>query len=51
VGRSRGTGRDLYLVIAADTISESGLLLAAEHAVYSNIASVMSVSFGECERN
>jgi len=39
----------VYLVIAADSYLESGLLLAAQHAVYSNIAPVMSVSFGECE--
>jgi len=37
------------LVIAADTASESGLILAAEHAVYSDLAPVMSVSFGNCE--
>ncbi len=39
------------LVIAADTALEDGLLLAAERAVYSNVAPVMSVSFGACERN
>jgi trimeric autotransporter adhesin len=37
------------LVIAADTELEQGLSLAAEHAVYSNLAPVMSVSFGGCE--
>jgi subtilase family serine protease len=37
------------LVIGADTALESGLILAAEHAVYGNVAPVMSVSFGECE--
>jgi hypothetical protein len=37
------------LVVAADTSLESGLALAAEHAVYSNIAPVVSVSFGGCE--
>ncbi len=37
------------LVIAADTELESGLILAAEHAVYSNLAPVMSISFGQCE--
>lgn len=37
------------LVIGADTALESGLYLAAEHAVYSNLAPVMSLSFGECE--
>ncbi|MGC1463841.1 MAG: Ig-like domain repeat protein [Terracidiphilus sp.] len=40
----------IYLVIAGDTPSESGLYLAAEHAVYSNIAPVMSFSFGLCEQ-
>ena len=38
------------LVIAADTASENGLVLAAEHAVYSNVAPVMSLSFGLCEQ-
>lgn len=37
------------LVIAADTSLESGLALAAEHAVYSNVAPVISISFGQCE--
>ena len=37
------------LVIAADTALEYGLLLAAEHAVYGNVAPVISMSFGECE--
>ncbi|GGG92460.1 Ig-like domain repeat protein [Silvibacterium dinghuense] len=37
------------LVIAADTALESGLYLAAEHAVYANVAPVLSLSFGECE--
>jgi len=40
----------IYLVIAADSYAEPGLFLAAEHAVYSNIAPVMSVSVTECER-
>lgn len=39
------------LVIAGDTALESGLILAAEHVVYNNLASVMSVSFGACERD
>lgn len=39
------------LVIAADTASENGLVLAAEHAVYSDVAPVMSLSFGSCEQN
>ena len=37
------------LVIAADTAVESGLYLAAEHAVYNNVAPVLSLSFGGCE--
>jgi trimeric autotransporter adhesin len=39
------------LVIAADTALESGLILAAEHAVFGNIAPVVSLSFGNCEAN
>ena len=39
----------VYLVIAADTSLESGLYLAAEHAVYSDVAPVISLSFGQCE--
>jgi subtilase family serine protease len=41
----------VYLVIAGDEANESGLYLAAEHAVYSNIAPVISFSFGDCEKN
>ena len=37
------------LVIGGDTALESGLILAAEHAVYSNLAPIMSLSFGQCE--
>ncbi len=37
------------LVVAADTSIESGLVLAMEHAVYANVAPVISLSFGECE--
>ena len=37
------------LVIGADTALESGLILAAEHAVYGNVAPILSLSFGECE--
>lgn len=37
------------LVIAADTSLESGLILAAEHAVYGDVAPVLSLSFGYCE--
>ena len=40
----------VYLVIAAGLDTEAGLFLAAEHAVYSNIAPVISLSFGECEQ-
>jgi subtilase family serine protease len=39
------------LVIGADTALESGLFLAAERAVFSNIAPVMSLSFGACEQD
>jgi hypothetical protein len=41
----------IYLVIAADTSLQNGLILAAERAVYSNIAPIISVSFGNCEVN
>ncbi len=37
------------LVIAADTSLEAGLILAMEHAVYGNVAPVISLSFGACE--
>ena len=37
------------LVIAADTALESGLILAMEHAVYGNVAPVISLSFMGCE--
>jgi subtilase family serine protease len=37
------------LVIAGDTALSTGLILAANHAVYGNIAPVMSLSFGACE--
>ena len=37
------------LVIAADTALENGLYLAAEHAIYGNVAPVISMSFGACE--
>ncbi len=37
------------LVIGADTALESGLVLAAEHAVYGDVAPVISLSFGYCE--
>ncbi|MGD0731182.1 MAG: protease pro-enzyme activation domain-containing protein [Terracidiphilus sp.] len=38
------------LVVAGDTALEAGLYLAMEHAVYGNVAPVMSLSFGECEK-
>lgn len=41
----------INLVIAGDTALQSGLVLAAERAIYSNIAPVISVSFGACEKN
>ena len=37
------------LVIGADTALENGLYLALEHAVYGNVAPIVSLSFGECE--
>jgi trimeric autotransporter adhesin len=37
------------LVIAGDTELSNGLWLAAEHAVYGNVAPILSVSFGNCE--
>ena len=39
------------LVIAGDTPLQNGLVLAAERAIYSNIAPIISVSFGACESN
>jgi hypothetical protein len=39
------------LVIAADTALQAGLALAAEHAVYANVAPIISLSFGNCEYN
>ena len=42
-------GATIDLVIAADTALEQGVNLAAEHAVYSDIAPVLSISFGSCE--
>ncbi len=37
------------LVIAADTALEDGLDLAASYAVYTDVAPVISLSFGQCE--
>ncbi len=39
------------LVIGADTALSSGLFLALQHAIYGNIAPVVSISFGLCEVN
>jgi hypothetical protein len=41
----------VYLVIAADTEMESGLMLAAEHAVYGNVAPIISLSASTCEHD
>jgi len=38
------------LVIAGDTALEDGLYLAMEHAVYGDVAPVLSLSFGYCEQ-
>jgi hypothetical protein len=40
----------INLVVAGDTQLEQGLTLAMEHAVYGNVAPVMSLSFGACEQ-
>lgn len=42
---------NIDLVIAADTALEGGLYLAAEHAIYYDVAPIMSLSFGGCEAN
>jgi trimeric autotransporter adhesin len=42
-------GATIDLVIAADSALEDGLDLAASYAVYSNLAPVVSLSFGQCE--
>jgi subtilase family serine protease len=44
-------GATIDLIVAGDTSLESGLILAMEHAVYGNVAPVISLSFGECEAN
>jgi hypothetical protein len=44
-------GATIDLVIGGDTSLEQGLYFAAERAVYSNLAPVISISFGECESN
>ena len=38
------------LVIGADTALDSGLFLALQHAIFGNIAPVVSISFGNCEK-
>jgi len=42
-------GAQVDLVIAADTALESGLYLAMQHAVYANVAPIISLSFLGCE--
>ncbi|HEV2274096.1 MAG TPA: protease pro-enzyme activation domain-containing protein, partial [Acidobacteriaceae bacterium] len=42
---------NIDFVIGADTAIESGLILAAERAIFSNLAPVMSLSFGACEQS
>jgi subtilase family serine protease len=42
-------GATVDLVIAGDTALQSGLALAAQHAVFGNVAPVISLSFGVCE--
>ena len=37
------------LVIAADTALQTGLILGLQQAIYSNVAPVISLSFGACE--
>jgi hypothetical protein len=44
-------GATIDLVIAADTAIEGGVDLALLHAVYGNVAPVISLSFGACEQN
>ena len=44
-------GATIDLVIASSTPLTPGYLLAAEHAVYSNVAPVISWSIDECELN
>jgi hypothetical protein len=39
------------LVIGGDTALENGLILALEHAIYGNLAPVISMSFGNCEEH
>jgi hypothetical protein len=42
-------GAQIHFVIAADTDSSSGLLLAAFHVIDANSDPIMSLSFGNCE--
>ena len=49
VAGSVAPNAQIDLVIANDTAVDSGLTLAIEHAVYTNIAPIVSLSFGNCE--
>ncbi|MBB5057164.1 hypothetical protein HDF16_001849 [Granulicella aggregans] len=51
VAGSVAPNAQIDLVIANDTAVDNGLTLAMEHAVYSNVAPVISLSFGGCEAN
>src|ERR1700676_4092691 len=44
-------GAQIHFVIAADTDSSSGLLLAALHVLDTNSDPIMSLSFGNCEQS
>jgi subtilase family serine protease len=48
---SAAPNAQIDLVIANDTAVDNGLTLAMEHAVYANVAPVISLSFGGCEVN
>jgi hypothetical protein len=39
----------INLVVAADTALQNGLILALQHAIFGNVAPVVSLSFGACE--
>jgi trimeric autotransporter adhesin len=49
VAGSVAPNAQIDLVIANDTAVDSGLTLAMEHAVFTNVAPVLSLSFGGCE--
>jgi len=51
VAGSVAPGATINLYTAADTAVQWGLLLAAERAVDDDAASVLSLSYGECERD